>query len=166
MAAGNTELCVIINVEPKLQCKACLKHCNAGIVYCTCGHLMTNDSAENRKYTSAVLDTFSVPNFYIRKNRPHGHRYGKSQGCKEYFTANQLAKKCRKKKYDSIQPPASPVAQESRSTLTVSCSKTFTLHRTMSCVTPHVMTPSTGIPSTHVLHPLSEHKPSKIYGNS
>ena len=26
MAAGNTELCEIINVEPKLQCKACLKH--------------------------------------------------------------------------------------------------------------------------------------------
>ena len=63
---------------------------------------MTKDSAENRKYISAILDTFSIPNFYIRKNRPHGHRYGKSQGCKEYFTANQLAKKCRKKKYDSI----------------------------------------------------------------
>ena len=28
MAAGNTELCEIINVEPKLQCKACLKHCS------------------------------------------------------------------------------------------------------------------------------------------
>ena len=27
MAAGNTELCEIINVEPKLQCKVCLKHC-------------------------------------------------------------------------------------------------------------------------------------------
>ena len=63
---------------------------------------MTKDSAENRKYISAILDTFSIPNFYIRKNRPHGHRYGKSQGCKEYFTANQLAKKCCKKKYDSI----------------------------------------------------------------
>ena len=35
MAAGNTELCEIINVEPKLQCKACLKHWSAGIVYCT-----------------------------------------------------------------------------------------------------------------------------------
>ena len=92
MAAGNTELCEIINVEPKLQCKVCLKHCSTGIIYCTCGHLMTNDSAENRKYISAVLDTFSIPNFYIRKYRPHGHRYGKSQGCKEYFTANQLAK--------------------------------------------------------------------------
>ena len=52
---------------------------------------MTKDPAENRKYISAILDTFSIPNFYIRKDRPRGHRYGKSQGCKEYFTANQLA---------------------------------------------------------------------------
>ena len=101
MAAGNTELCEIINVEPKLQCKACLKHWSAGIVYCTCGHHMKDDSAE-KKYISAVLDLFSIPNFYIRKNRPHGHRYGKAPGCKEYFTANQLQRKCRKKKYDSI----------------------------------------------------------------
>ena len=102
MAAGNTELCEIINVEPKLQCKVCLKHCSTGIIYCTCGHLMTNDSAEIRKYISAVLDTFSIRNFYIRKYRPHGHRCGKALGSKDYFTANQLAKKCRKKKYDSI----------------------------------------------------------------
>ena len=101
MAAGNTELCEIINVEPKLQCKACLKHCSAGIIYCTCGHLMTDDSAENKKYISAVLDTFSIPNFYIRKGPPHGHNYGKAPGCKEYHTANQLARRCRKKKYDS-----------------------------------------------------------------
>ena len=78
MAAGNTELCEIINVEPKLQCKACLKHWSAGIVYCTYGHLMKDDSAENKKYISSVLDLFSIPNFYIRKGRPHGHRYGKA----------------------------------------------------------------------------------------
>ena len=102
MAAGNTELCEIINVEPKLKCKAYLKHCSTGIIYCTCGHLMTDDSAENKKYISAVLDTFSIPNFYIRKYRPHGYRYGKALGCKDYYTANQLARKCRKKKYDSI----------------------------------------------------------------
>ena len=82
MAAGNTELCEIINVEPKLQCKACLKHWSAGIVYCTCGHLMKDDSAENKKYISSVLDLFSIPNFYKRKGRPHGHRYGKAPGCK------------------------------------------------------------------------------------
>ena len=63
MAAGNTELCEIINVEPKLQCKACLEHWSAGIVYCTCGHLMEDDSAENKKYISSVLDLFSIPNF-------------------------------------------------------------------------------------------------------
>ena len=102
MDAGNTEICEIINVEPKWQCKVCLKHCSTGIIYCTCGHLITDESAENKKYISAVLDTFSIPNFYIRKYRPHGHRYGKAPGCKDYFTANQLAKKCRKKKYDSI----------------------------------------------------------------
>ena len=49
MAAGNTELCEIINVEPKLQCKACLEHWSEGIVYCTCGHLMKDDSAESKK---------------------------------------------------------------------------------------------------------------------
>ena len=78
MAAGNTELCEIINVEPKLQCKACLKHWSAGIVYCTCGQLMEDDSAENKKYISSVLDLFSIPNFYIKKGRPHGHKYGES----------------------------------------------------------------------------------------
>ena len=78
MAAGNTELCEIIDVEPKLQCRACLTYWSAGIVYCTCGHLMKDDTTENKKYISSVLDLFSIPNFYIRKGRAHGHRYGKA----------------------------------------------------------------------------------------
>ena len=40
MAAGNTELCEIINVEPKLQCKACLKHWSAGIVWTSYDKMM------------------------------------------------------------------------------------------------------------------------------
>ena len=102
MAAGNTELCEIVDVEPKSQCRACLTYWSAGIVYCTCGHLMKDDTTKNKKYISSVLDLFSIPNFYIRKGRPHGHRYGKKAGCKEYHTANQLQKRCRKKKYDNI----------------------------------------------------------------
>ena len=89
-------------MEPKSQCRACLTHWSAGIVYCTCGHLIKDDTTENKKYISSVLDLFSIPNFYIRKGRPHGHRYGKAPGCKEYHTANQLQKRCRKKKYDHI----------------------------------------------------------------
>ena len=86
MAAGNTELCEIVEVEPKSQCRACLTYWSAGIVYCSCGHLMEDDTTENKKYISSVLDLFSIPNFYIRKGRPHGHRYGKKAGCKEYHT--------------------------------------------------------------------------------
>ena len=100
--AGNIEISEIINAEPKWQCKSCLNHCNPGVIYCVCGRLMTTDSAENRKYISSTLDSFSIPSFYIRKDRPRGHRYGKAPGCKEYHTANQLAKKCRKREYESI----------------------------------------------------------------
>ena len=101
-AAGNTELCEIVDVEPKAQCRACLTYWDVGIVYCTCGHFLRDDTTENKKYISSVLDLFSIPNFYIRKGRPHGHRYGKKEGCKEYHTANQLQKKCRKKQYKNI----------------------------------------------------------------
>ena len=102
MVAGNTELCEVVDVEPKSQCRACLTYWSAGIVYCTCGHLMEDETTENKKYISSVLDLFSIPNFYIRKGRPHGHRYGKKAGCKEYHTANQLQRRCRKKKYENI----------------------------------------------------------------
>ena len=40
------------------------------------------------------------------------------------------------------------------------CPKTFTLHRAMSYVTPHLMTPSTGTPSSLILNQsFSEHEP-------
>ena len=92
-AVGNTELCEIVDVEPKSQCKACLTYWDVGIFYCTCGHFLRDDTTENKKYISSVLDLFSIPNFYIRKGRPHGHRYGK-KGCKEFRTAKQLQKRC------------------------------------------------------------------------
>ena len=46
-AAGNTELCEIVDVEPKAQCRACLTYWDVGIVYCTCGHFLRDDT--NRK---------------------------------------------------------------------------------------------------------------------
>ena len=101
-AAGNTELCEIVDVEPKAQCRACLAYWDVGIVCCTCGHFLRDDTADNKKYIKSVLDLISIPNLYIRKGWPHGHRYGKKEGCKEYHTAIQLQKKCRKKQYKNI----------------------------------------------------------------
>ena len=102
-AAGNTELCEIVDVEPKSQCRACLTYWNVGIVYCTCGHLVEDETTENKKYISSVLDLFSIPNIYIRKGRPHGHRYGKKEGCREFHTAKQLQKRCRKRQYETFR---------------------------------------------------------------
>ena len=79
-AAGNTELCELLDVEPKAQCKASLAYLDVDIVYCTCGHFLRDDTTENKKYIKSILDLFSIPNFYIRKGRPHGHRYGKKEG--------------------------------------------------------------------------------------
>ena len=98
-AAGNTELCEIVDVEPKSQCRACLTYRHR---HCTCGHFLQDDTTENKKYISSVLDLFSIPNFYIRKGRPHGHWYGKKEGCKEFHTTKQLQKRCRKKQYENI----------------------------------------------------------------
>ena len=101
-AAGNTELCELLDVEPKAQCKACLSYWDVGTVYCTCGHFLRGDTTENKKYIKSILDLFSIPNFYIRKGRPHGHRYGKKESARENHTANQLQKKCRKRGYLNI----------------------------------------------------------------
>ena len=101
-AAGNTELCELLDVEPKAQCKACLSYWDVGIVHCTCGHFLRDDTKENKKYIKSVLDLFSIPNHHIRKGRPHCHRYGKKEGDHEYFIANQRKKKCTKREFLSI----------------------------------------------------------------
>ena len=59
--AGNTELCEIVDVEPKSQCRACLTYWNVGIVYCTCGHLLEDDTTENKKYISSRAGSLLHP---------------------------------------------------------------------------------------------------------
>ena len=52
---------------------------------------------ENKKFVQYTMDLLSIPNYYIKKGRHHGHRYGKKPGDHEYFIANSLKKKCKKK---------------------------------------------------------------------
>ena len=61
-AAGNTELCELLDVEPEAQCKVCLSYWDVGIVYCTCGHFLRDDTKENKKYIKFTLDlSFRFP---------------------------------------------------------------------------------------------------------
>ena len=51
---------------------------------------------ENKKFIQYTIDLLSIPDYYIKKGRLHGHRYGKKPGDKEYHIAHQLKKKCKK----------------------------------------------------------------------
>ena len=93
---GNIELCELLDVEPKAQCKVCLSYWDVGIVYCTCGHFLRNGTEENNKFVQYTMDLFLIPNYYIKKRRPHGHRYGKKPGDHDYYIANSLKKICKK----------------------------------------------------------------------
>ena len=44
----------------------------------------------------------SIPEYVIKKGRPHGHRDRKKPGDRDYFTANQLKNKCKKKFFQGI----------------------------------------------------------------
>ena len=101
-AAGNTELCELLDVEPKAQCKVCLSYWDVGIVHCTCGHFLRGGTEENKKFVQYTMDLLSIPCYYTKKGRPHGHRYGKKPGDHEYFTANSLKKKCKKRDFLGI----------------------------------------------------------------
>ena len=93
---GNIELCELLDTEPKTQCKVCLSYWDIAIVYCTCGHFLQNGTEENKKFVQYTVDLLSIPDYYIKKRRPHGHRYGKKPGDREYYIAHQLKKKCKK----------------------------------------------------------------------
>ena len=91
----NIELCELLETEPKTQCKVCLSYWNIDIVYCTCGHFLRKERGANQQFINYTMDLLSVPEYVIKKGRPHGHRYGIKPGHKEYHTANPLKKKCR-----------------------------------------------------------------------
>ena len=49
-----------------------------------------------------TLDLLSIPNYVIKKGRPHGHRYGKTTEQREYHVAHNLRKRCIKRNIQRI----------------------------------------------------------------
>ena len=88
---GNVELFELLETDSKTQCKACLSYWSQGIVLCTCGHLLT-ETVANRGFIEKTLDLLSIPEYVIKKERPHGHRNGKLPGSREYYLAKNLKK--------------------------------------------------------------------------
>ena len=85
----NIELCELLETEPNTQCTVCLSYWNIGIVYCTCGYFLRKGRGANQQFIKYAMDLLSIPEYVIKKRRPHGHRYGKKPGDREYFSATQ-----------------------------------------------------------------------------
>ena len=80
------------------ECTECLSYWSEGVVYCTCGHLL-KEIVVNRSFIEYTLDLLSIPEYVIKKGRPHGHRYGKTPEKKEYHLAHNLNKRCIKRQF-------------------------------------------------------------------
>ena len=68
------ELFELLETDSKTQCTACLSYWNVGIVHCTCGHFLQKETEANRKFVKHTMDLLSLPEYVIKKGRPHGHR--------------------------------------------------------------------------------------------
>ena len=77
---GNIELCELLDMEPKAQCKVCLSNWDIGIVYCSCGHFLRNGNEENRNLSSTPWISSRFPITTSRKGDPTGTVTGRSQG--------------------------------------------------------------------------------------
>ena len=98
---ANVDLFEFFETDPQTQRKACLSYWSEGIVCCTCGHLL-KEFAANRGVIEYTLDFLSIPEYIIKKGRPHGHRYGKTPEKKEYHLAHNLKGRCIKKNFKGI----------------------------------------------------------------
>ena len=74
---GNVEPFELFETDPETQCTECLSYWSEGVVYCTYGHLL-KETVANRSFIEHILDLLSIPEYVIKKGRPHGHRYEKT----------------------------------------------------------------------------------------
>ena len=89
---GNVELFELCETIPKVHCKECLLYWNQGIVYCTCGHLL-KESEASRGIFQWTLDLLSIQNCVIKKERLHGHRFGKTKEQRQHHIFHNLRKR-------------------------------------------------------------------------
>ena len=76
--------------------------CRTGTSASSTAHAGTSCEMERKRTrdtSSSLLTSLRFPTDISRKGRPHGHRYGKKPGVHEYFTANSLKKKYKKRHF-------------------------------------------------------------------
>ena len=102
-AAGNTELCELLDVEPKAQCKVCLSYWD---VTSSTARAVTSYKMIRQRTRSTSRQFLTSSLFRTSTSGKVDHTVpdtdGKKEGDQEYHTANQLQKKCKKRQFLSI----------------------------------------------------------------
>ena len=98
---GNVELFELCETIPKVQCSECLLYWNQRIIYCICGHHL-RENQSSRGILRWTLDLLSIPNYVIKKERPHGNRHGKTEEQIKHHIAHNLRKRCIKRGFEGI----------------------------------------------------------------
>ena len=93
----NVELFELYETIPKVEC-----YWNQEIVYCIFGHLLRENESSRHFSPMAIGCSLSIPNYVIKKRRPHGARHGKTEAQKEHFIAHNARKRCIKKNCKGI----------------------------------------------------------------
>ena len=101
-AAGNTELCELLDVEPTVQSMSVVLGRRHLLLHVRALLARWYEREQEVPQVHSLLTSFRFPTTTSRKVDPHGHRYGKKEGKHEYFIANQLKKKCKKREFLSI----------------------------------------------------------------
>ena len=111
----NLELFELCETNPIVQCKECLPYWNQGIVYCTCVHLL-EESEASQGVTQWTLDLLSIQNYVTEKERPRGHRFGKTKEQINHHIAHNMRKRCIKRNFEGIHDRflKDPVFRESQ----------------------------------------------------
>ena len=89
--------CVNCSRRSPKRSAQCVYHTGT-MVYSTARAGISCIKKEGRIINSSIIRW----TFFQFRRRPHGHRYGKKPGDKEYYTANQLKKRCKKKYFQGI----------------------------------------------------------------
>ena len=101
---GKIELCELLETEPKTQCKVCLSYWEHWHRLLHVRALLWRKGrGEIQKFIKYTMDLLSIPDYIIKKGRPHGHRYGKKLGDREYCNGPTSRRKCKKKFFQGIQ---------------------------------------------------------------
>ena len=96
---GNIELFELLETDPKTQCEACLSYWSVGIVYCT---FLATKKLRSIEVSLNIRWTFFTTRIRYQEGKTSRPQIWEKPGDKEYYLANQLKKKCKKKEFHLI----------------------------------------------------------------